>query len=75
MRIELWKWNLKALYAVGNHLDKFPLYTIVPYETARRMMAECDFDLEIFAQSYINVRCEGTKIWVKGLDQYDREPK
>ena len=65
MRIELWRWNLASLKAVGNHLEKYPLYTIVPFTSARRLMMQCDYDLEIFARDHIRV--QGNKVNVKGL--------
>ena len=57
LRIDLFKWNLTNTNLGNNSgaLDKFPLYTILPYETAKRFMHECDFDLEIFAKNYISI--------------------
>ena len=39
----------------GGAIEKFPIYTILPFEKAQRMMKDCDFDLEYFAKNYVSI--------------------
>ena len=66
MRIDLWRWSLANLKAIGNYLERYPLYTIVPHQTVKRLMTECDYDLEAFARDYVRIE-GGNKVCVKGL--------
>ena len=57
MRVDVWRWNtvgyggaVGSLSQTQSTLDTVPLFTIVPFELARRTMEDVDFDLELFAR-------------------------
>lgn len=69
LRVDLWRWNRKQVakrhnsphqnqqdFSYNEHqLEKFPLFTILPFETAKRLMQKCKFDLELFARNHISI--------------------
>jgi len=58
LRIDLWN---------GEYFEKIPLFTIIPFEKAKRLMIACDYDLEVFSK-YIYVH-EGRQIKVINVEQ------
>jgi len=57
LRIDLWR----------NDFDKVPIFTILPFEKAKRLMTICEYDLEEFAkQIYVH---NGTQIKIIDFDK------
>ena len=48
----------------GINLEAFPIFLILPFEQAKRLMLQCAYDLELFSKRNLSVGKDGGTIKV-----------